>query len=105
MGAAARKMRDAPSLTIDYDQPVDVLMVVAGDRVPVEGNGLPGGVELDYSIESGLPCGAKVIGFRKYGWADHIPCLSAVIAVHLGIDTDYVTAAIESRMSREIVHE
>ncbi len=87
-------------MTVEYDQPVDVLMVVMGDRMPVEGDGRDGGIELDYSIETGLPCGAKVIGYKKYGWPAHMDALANILAEHLGVSHNYLVEAIESCVAK-----
>ena len=32
--------------------------------IPTEGEGLPGGLELDYARADGSPCGATMIGYQ-----------------------------------------
>lgn len=66
-----------------YDRPVDVLHVTVGRPQAYEGDGFPYGVEIDYSVETGQPCGAKVIGFQRNGWHERMPELAHFMAKHL----------------------
>ena len=68
MGAIRRNRLAVVSA--DYDRRVDVLYIGRGERVPAEGEGLPGGIELDYALADGSPCGATIIGFRRNGWPE-----------------------------------
>ncbi|HZU90219.1 MAG TPA: hypothetical protein VE993_13265 [Stellaceae bacterium] len=47
-----RKNRPA-AVAADYDRNADVLSIARGERVPAEGEGLPGGAELDYALADG----------------------------------------------------
>jgi hypothetical protein len=73
-------------VTADYDRHSDVLYIARGERVPAEGEGLPGGVELDYALADGSPCGATVIGFRRNGWPGRLGVLARIVGRHLSID-------------------
>jgi hypothetical protein len=73
-------MRD---LTADYDLAADVLYLMRGSLRPVEGTGLAGGVELDYALEDGSPCGVTVIGFRRNGWHERLDELAEIASGHL----------------------
>ena len=78
-----------------YDRPVDVLHLVMGNPQAYEGDGLPFGVEIDYSIKTGAPCGAKVIGFERNGWRNKIPELANLIASHLSVEDKDVLHAVK----------
>ena len=82
------------AMSVAYDRPVDVLHITVGPLVPYEGDGLPGGVELDFSLDDGAPCGAKVIGFQKNGWIDRVPKLAKLIGKHLGVPASTIEQAI-----------
>jgi Protein of unknown function (DUF2283) len=78
------KLKPRQQVTADYDRLVDVLYVTLGTpEGPVEGDGLPGGVELDYLPSDGSPCGVTVIGFRRNGWHEKLEALAEIIAHHL----------------------
>jgi hypothetical protein len=85
MATARRYRSERPQVTVDYDRPVDVLIVTLGERVPMEGEGRPGGVELDFAIYSGTPCAVKVIGFLRNGWSSRVGQLTKEIAEHLSV--------------------
>jgi hypothetical protein len=72
-----------PDVTADYDRAADVLYLMRGSARPVEGTGLPGGLELDYSLEDGSPCGVTVIGYRRNGWHEKADELSEIASGHL----------------------
>ena len=40
-------------ITADYDSLMDVMYVMLNPIVPTEGDGIAGGVELDYSLDAG----------------------------------------------------
>ena len=73
-------------LRADYDRSVDVLYFFTGKSVPIEGDGLPGGVEIDYSIASGEVCGVTVVGYVRNQWPDKLNELATIIAKYLAID-------------------
>jgi uncharacterized protein YuzE len=98
MATAAKSVRgrqDRPKLTVDYDPAVDVLYLVLGSPVELEGDGLSGGIELDYSVETGEPCGITVIGYLRNGWAQNIWELAQKASQHLRIDPVQIKLAIE----------
>jgi hypothetical protein len=72
-------------VSADYDRRVDVLYIARGERVPAEGEGIPGGIELDYAPADGSPCGATIIGFRRNGWPERLEQLTRVTAAHLSV--------------------
>jgi hypothetical protein len=90
-------MSDIGSLNVVYDRPVDVLHIVVGEPLAYEGDGLSGGIELDYSIDNGIPCGAKVIGFKKYGWPSRLRELAEFLSKHLSVDPAILTRDIINR--------
>jgi hypothetical protein len=77
-----------------YDRGVDVLYVTLGDAVACEGDGRAGGIELDFAIEGGTPCGLTVIGFRRNGWSDNLDRLIGLAADHLNVPIETVKEAI-----------
>jgi hypothetical protein len=87
------------AVTADYDRPADVLYIARGERVPAEGEGLPGGVELDYALADGSSCAATVIGFRRNGWPERLDELAGIVARHLSVDRRRVAAAIRSAVA------
>jgi hypothetical protein len=91
------KMTSHPRVHIKYDQPVDVLHIVLGEPSAYEGDGLPGGIELDFSIDDGAPCGAKVIGLKKYGWSARLDDLAALLSKHLSLEPSMLAHLIERK--------
>lgn len=85
-----------------YDRPVDVLILTKGDPVPSEGEGLPDGVELDFSMDDGTPSGAKVIGFYKNHWEDRESSLAKILAEHLSISFDKSITSIRKAVENNI---
>jgi hypothetical protein len=83
------------SVAVKYDRPVDVLHLTLGDPQSYEGDGYPGGVEIDYSIDTGEPCGAKVIGFRRNGWDRRVRELATLIASHLPAKDEEIVNAVK----------
>lgn len=53
---------------LDYDKIADVMYITLYPPVPSEGEENKHGIEIDYSIENGFPCGMKIIGYKRYGW-------------------------------------
>src|SRR5271169_4485313 len=94
MGAIRRNRLAVVSA--DCDRRVDVLYVGRGERVPAEGEGLPGGIELDYALADGSPCGATIIRFRRNGWPERPGQLTRVIAAHLSVGKNRVAEAIRT---------
>ena len=83
----------------DYDRSVDVLYIGRGERVSAEGEGLPGGVELDYTLADGTPCGATVIGYRRNGWPDRLAELTRIVAGHLSVGPKRIADAIRTAVA------
>jgi uncharacterized protein YuzE len=84
----------SPDVRADYDRRADVLYVSAGEPVASEGTGSVNGIELDFAVENGKPCGATVIGLRRNGWADNIAKLSEIIARHISVSERPVSEVI-----------
>ena len=80
----------------DYDRSVDVLYIARGERVPAEGEGLPDGIELDYALADGTPCGATIIGYRRNGWPEKLEQLTRILAAHLSVGTKRLAGAIRT---------
>ena len=97
MVTAAERLKD-PKLRVKYDRTVDVLHIHVGAPVASEGDGRQGGIELDYSVENGRPCGAKVIGFTRYGWSNNLGELARIVGNHLSIGTEEVVDAIKEAL-------
>jgi hypothetical protein len=87
-------------LRASYDRAVDVLHLAAGDPSDVEGEGLPRGVELDFSVEDGRPCGVTIIGFKRNGWSDDLVNLADTVSRHLSLDPPYVIKVIQQSIGR-----
>lgn len=85
-------------MTADYDRSVDVLYVMLNPPVAVEGDGRPGGVELDYSQKDGSPCGVTVIGYKKNGWPQKVSALASIIGNHLTLKPQVIKSTIEKVM-------
>jgi uncharacterized protein YuzE len=92
----ALKKNRPVAVAADYDPHADVLYIAHGERVPAEGEGLPGGVELDYTLADGSPCGATVIGFRRNGWPERVDELAGIVGRHLSIGSRRIAAAIRA---------
>lgn len=95
---ALRKNRSA-AIAADYDRNADVLYVARGERVPAEGEGLPGGVELDYALTDGSPCAATIIGFRRNGWPERVEELAGIIGRHLSVSSRTAVEAIRAAVA------
>jgi hypothetical protein len=83
-------------ITAVYDFPVDVMHLTVGVGQAYEGDGLPDGIEIDYSLETGAPCGAKIIGFDRYGWDRDVKRLASVIAAKLEVKRSEILKAIKN---------
>jgi hypothetical protein len=90
MVAAAKIESD--SLMATYDAAVDVLYVAKDAPADVEGTGLAGGIELDYSVETGAPCAVTVLGLDRNGWLKDkkLTKLAEVIGEHLSANPERV---------------
>lgn len=85
----------ASGVRADYDRLVDVLYITLGDPTPVEGDGLPRGVELDWALEGGFPCGVTVIGYRRNGWAETAGELAEIVGRHLSLPPELIRIPVE----------
>ena len=89
----------------DYDRSMDVLYLFLGEPQPVEGDGLPGGIELDYSLQSGALCGITVIGYARNLWNEKFSELVAIVSDRLEIDPFKASQEIERAViSQSVVH-
>ena len=68
-----------------YDEAVDVLYLFWGEPRDVEGEGLSDGVELDFDVENGFPCGVTVLGFERNGWPSRIHDLAEIVSAHSSV--------------------
>lgn len=95
MAALAHFQFRLPEVRANYDRTVDVLHVMrAGEPMGVEGDGLPNGVELVYSLRDGSPWGVTVLGFRRNGWDRNSDELASIAAKHLGLPRSVARKAI-----------
>jgi uncharacterized protein YuzE len=92
--APSLRQLNVPALRVSYDRPVDVLHITVGAPTEYEGDGLPRGIEIDYSMDDGAICGAKVIGFERNGWASEIANLARQLAGHLRVSPADLAIAI-----------
>ena len=97
---ALKKNRSA-AIAVDYDRNADVLYIARGERVPAEGEGLAGGVELDYALADGSPCAATVIGFRRNEWSQRLEELAGIIGRHLSVGPRRIATAIRAAIARK----
>jgi hypothetical protein len=95
---ALKKNRPA-AVAADYDRNADVLYIARGERIPAEGEGLPGGVELDYALADGSPCAATVIGFRRNGWPERVDELAGIVGRHLSIGPRRIAGVIRDAVA------
>jgi hypothetical protein len=79
----------------DYDAASDVFYLSAGPAVASDSEDDPSGIILRWSLESGEPSGATIVGFRRYGWRQRLPQLLAVVRGHLHAPEHEMRAAIE----------
>lgn len=86
------------NLKITYDRPVDVLHIRNGKGGLFEASDLERGVELDFSLEDGLPCGATIIGFERNHWREEIDKLASLIASHLSIMPEVLACLITQKV-------
>jgi len=99
MEAVKVKTASGVDLLADYDRPTDVLYVVLGAPVPSEGEGQPGGVELDFSLRDNSPCAVTIIGFNQNGWQKRRAELVKIISRHLSIPTDSVAYVVNTAVT------
>jgi hypothetical protein len=78
---------------------VDVVHITIGDPEPYEGDGRPGGIEFDYSLEDDRPVGAKVIGFKRHGWLGRLDELSAILGGHLQLPPAMIHDAVQRKVT------
>lgn len=88
-------------LKATYDRTSDILYLSLGDPAPVEGDGLPRGVELDFSMDEGKPCGLTVIGFRKNGWPSSVSELATIVSSHLSVTIEAAQGTIIDATGKE----
>jgi uncharacterized protein YuzE len=81
-------------MTADYDSVADVLYVMINRPESVEGDEQPEGIELDYSVKNGMPCGVTVIGYNLYGWAGKTDKLAKIVGDHLAIQPTLISSKI-----------
>lgn len=95
MAGLAHLQDRSAEVRAEYDRAVDVLHLMrGGPPVPVEGDGLPNGIELVYSADDGAPCGVTVLGFRRHGWNRDPGALAQIAADHLGLSRRAALKAI-----------
>lgn len=93
-----RNLRTLPKsdLWVGYDRVADVLHITVGSCSSYEGEGLPGGIEVDYRLSDGSPCGAKVIGFLHYGWGKRLPDIARELGARLDVSDQQLRRKIEA---------
>lgn len=77
-----------------YDSHADVLYVDVGAAVAVEGDGLPGGVELDFSQEEGNPVGVTIVGYVRNKWPQKRTELAGIVSQHLRVNRSTAIRAL-----------
>jgi hypothetical protein len=96
VGTTANLSVKPPPLRVDYDRPADVLYIAVGRPVPSEGEGVAPGLQLDYALADGSPCGATVIGYNTYGWPGRVDELARLVGAHLQLQPSQVLAALRT---------
>ncbi|MDB5643270.1 MAG: hypothetical protein JWN07_2587 [Hyphomicrobiales bacterium] len=81
-------------LSADYDARSDVFYIVLGEDGPVESEGAPEGVDLDFRLDTEEPCGVTVLGYRRDGWPKRLDELAGIAARHLAVSPDAVLSLI-----------
>ena len=95
-----RAIRQPPvALRVSYDRAVDVLHLAAGEPSAVEGEGLACGVELDFSVDDGRPCGVTVLGYHRHGWSERLADLATIVGRHLSLSPGDVAGAIRQHLA------
>ena len=101
MATPAKRVTHPKDFSVAYDEHVDVLHVRLGEPVAYEGDGLPDGIELDYSLEDGCPRGAKVPGFARLPWRRRLKELADILGEHLGVNPNDLALAIATATRRK----
>jgi len=96
MAAVKKNSSVAPTVRAAYDRMADVLYITLGAQVPAEGDGRPGGIELDYALSDRSPCGATVVGYRLNRWPEKGDELVREIAQHLAVSSSELAAAVKA---------
>jgi len=101
MATPAKRVTHPTDFSVAYEEHVDVLHVRLSEPVAYEGDGLPNGIELDYSLEDGCR-GAKVLEFDRLLWRGRMKELADILGEHLGVNpTDLALAiAIATRQKK-----
>ena len=100
LSATARSGR----LIADYDADADVLYLSLGPAVPSESEDDPDGIVLRWSVQSGEPSGATVVGYHGYSWYRRLPDLTSRVSRHLHVPINEAQVAIETATARTRHH-
>jgi hypothetical protein len=82
-----------PRITVYYHQISDELFIVLGSAGPKRSQAGPEGIELGYAID-GAPCGVKVFGYKRNGWAKNVEKLAKIAGSHLSAKPNDISRAI-----------
>jgi hypothetical protein len=81
-------------LVADYEEATDVLYLSVGPIEPVESEGVRDGVELDFRLDTAIPCGVTVVGYRQHRWDSRLSELADITAEHLSIPLENILSAL-----------
>src|SRR5208283_4639838 len=87
-------------LIADYDADADVLYLSLGPPVPSDSEDDQRGVVLRWSLQSGEPTGATVVGYRGYSSPQRVSDLLAIIDRHLRVPEKEARLVIEEATKR-----
>ena len=93
MGEVARSHNGG--VIADYDPDADVLYLSLGRPVPSESEDDESGVALRWSLSTGAPSGATVVGYSEYHWPTQLDRLTKIISKHLHVSARDAFSAIE----------
>jgi uncharacterized protein YuzE len=99
---ASQMINEQTKMTADYDSLADVLYVMLNAPEQVEGDGKADGIELDYSMKSGKPCGVTVIGYKQYGWHGKVEKLAKIVGEHLTVQPKIVSSIVDELMTAKM---
>jgi len=94
-------MLDKIKYTYDYDKRADVLYITTVPPVPSEGEENNNGIEIDYSIKDGNPCGIKLIGYKKLGWERKSEDIINCVSTNLNTTKKYASSMVQ-KINKEI---
>lgn len=87
---------NSKNIAANYDLPLDVLHIAVGKSRPYEENGHALGVVINFDLQSGAACEAKLNGFKRNGWDNDLSSLARFLALLLSANATDIFNAIQS---------